>query len=637
MKRMISRILLVGMLLSSLPCGGAPGSSQTAALAASSLDHSEAAAVETADAYQIQSIKIAGTDLSSYVIVQPDENSECLNNAASELSSYIEKASGIRLEIVPSSAGSAVIELGLDSSLPHNEAFRIKTAEGKLTITGGSERGCLYGVYEFLESYIGWRFLTVDCEVLMPESDTIEIPDGLDDMQEPEFDMRGIWTYEAYYGKWNADQLEAQQDYWAKRHINRSGDLVTEKQGGGLIWSNNIAVHTMEHLAGGVSQDQNPCMTDESVFETVLANVYKWLESDEKPADYISVSQNDNMSACNCENCTRVKEEEGSDAGPLIRFVNRIAEAVAEDYPDLLVHTLAYNATAVPPEVTKARDNVVVQYCTYQCCYQHALNDPECDEYGGHWGIYYNNVERANAIRKWESITNHLYIWDYGANFNDEYVFLPNFDVMLENCRFYLENDAEGVFLNGDWNYLPEFNGLRTYLTAKIYWNPNMSDEEYNECIDDFMKGYYGDGWKGIRQYLDYMQESSNARGLCFVHTTDSSNRLFRSLDIVRYEEEFTQMFADAKAAVEGDAKRIKRIYDIEQTYQYLLLSSRYWTDYTYGSETVRAEYQAKTKALYDKLSVIGNPNPPEYDPDVSPIGWWKRLYDESYFGNQFS
>ena len=121
------------------------------------------------------------------------------------------------------------------------------------------------------------------------------------------------------------------------------------------------------------------------------------------------------------------------------------------------------------------------------------------------------------------------------------------------------------------------------------------------------------------------------------MHTADSSNRLFRSLDIVRNEEEFTQMFIDAKAAVEGDDKRIKRIYDIEQTYQYLLLSSRYWTDYTYGSEAVRAEYQAKTKALYDKLSVIGNPNPPEYDPDVSPIGWWKHRFDESYFGNQFS
>lgn len=635
MRKIISRILLAGFLLSGLPIGGNSTDATRQMLSADTAAERTDAVTETADAYQVKSIKISGNDVSSYVIVQPEKDSACLGNAAAELSSYIEKASGIKLEVVTTSTGSNVIEIGVDSSLPHNEAFQIKTSGGKLTITGGSERGCLYGVYEFLESYIGWRFLTVDCEVLLPESDIIEIPDGLNDMQEPGFDLRGIWTYEMYYGHWN-DQLEAQQDYWAKRRMNREDNWVTEKQGGALVWSRNATVHTLGDLAGGMSQDENPCLSDEGVFETVLANVYKWLESDAKPADYISISQNDNMSACGCENCTSVKREEGSDAGPLVRFVNRIAEAVAEDYPDLLVHTLAYNATTVPPKVTKLRDNVVVQYCTYQGCCQHAVGDPECNEVGGLWDMYYNNLAGAYTIKQWESITNHLYIWDYGANFNDEYVFLPNFDVMLENCRFYFENNAEGVFLNGDWNYLLEFNGLRTYLTAKIYWNPNMSDEEYNECIDDFMKGYYGDGWKGIRQYLDYMQESSNKTGLCFTHTADSSNRLFRSLDIVRYEEEFTQMFADAKTAVEGDAKRNKRIYDIEQTYQYLLLSSRYWTDYTYGSEKVRAEYQEKTKALYDKLSVIGNPTTPEYDPDVSPIGWWKRQFDDSYVGNHF-
>ncbi len=191
--------------------------------------------------------------------------------------------------------------------------------------------------------------------------------------------------------------------------------------------------------------------------------------------------------------------------------------------------------------------------------------------------------------------------------------------------------------MNAEWNDLPEFDGLRTYLTAKIYWNPNMSDEEYSECIDEFMEGYYGDGWKGIREYLDYMQESSNKTGLCFVHTADSINRFFRSLDIVRYEEEFTQIFADAKAAAAGDAKQEERIYEVEQTYQYLLLSSRYWTDYTYGSEKVKTEYKEKTKALYDRLSVIGNPNVPEYDPDVSPIRWWRHPYDESWYGNQFT
>ena len=151
------------------------------------------------------------------------------------------------------------------------------------------------------------------------------------------------------------------------------------------------------------------------------------------------------------------------------------------------------------------------------------------------------------------------------------------------------------------------------------------------------MEGYYGDGWKGIREYLDYMQESSNKTGLCFVHTADSINRFFRSLDIVRYEEEFTQIFADAKAAAAGDAKQEERIYEVEQTYQYLLLSSRYWTDYIYGSVKVKTEYKEKTKALYDRLSVIGNPNVPEYDPDVSPIRWWKHPYDESWYGNHFT
>ena len=636
MKKILSRILLAGLLLSGLPLGGNSTDAARQMLSADSTAERTDIVAEATDANKIKSIKISGNDLSSYVIVQPDKDSACLGNAAAELSSYIEKASGIKLEIVSSSNNTNVIELGVDSSLPHNEAFRIKTSDEKLTITGGSERGCLYGVYEFLESYIGWRFLTVDCEVLLPEADTVEIPDGVDDMQEPGFDMRGIWTYDMYYGHWN-DQIEAQQDYWAKRRMNREDNWVTEKQGGALVWSQNATVHTLGTLAGGMSQDENPCLTDESVFETVLANVYKWLESDVKPADFISISQNDNMGACGCENCTKVKQEEGSDAGTLVRFVNKIAEAVEADYPELLVHTLAYNATAIPPQVTKLRDNVVVQYCTYQGCYQHAIGDPECDEYGGLWDMYYNNVERADAIKQWESITNHLYIWDYGANFNDEYVFLPNFDILLENCRFYIENNVEGIFLNAEWNDLPEFDGLRTYLTAKIYWNPNMSDEEYSECIDEFMEGYYGDGWKGIREYLDYMQESSNKTGLCFVHTADSINRFFRSLDIVRYEEEFTQIFADAKAAAAGDAKQEERIYEVEQTYQYLLLSSRYWTDYIYGSVKVKTEYKEKTKALYDRLSVIGNPNVPEYDPDVSPIRWWKHPYDESWYGNHFT
>ena len=122
-----------------------------------------------------------------------------------------------------------------------------------------------------------------------------------------------------------------------------------------------------------------------------------------------------------------------------------------------------------------------------------------------------------------------------------------------------------------------------------------MSEAEYDECINDFMKGYYGAGWKQIRAYYDFMEESSNKTGFCFCDANFTTFRLFRKMDIVLNEEELNAMFEEAKKAVSGDSVRLKRVEEVELTYQYVLLSSRYLADYIYGSEAVRADYQAKT------------------------------------------
>ena len=629
MKKTISGILLAGILLTGFSNSGTTASSYEAL---SATERNSAVSTVASEANKIQSIKIAGSNLSEYMIYQPAESSECLNFAAAELSSYIEKASGIQLETSSESEGEKVIELVVDGNLASDDAFAIKTANGKLTITGGSERGCLYGVYEFLESYIGWRFLTVDCEVLMQEDSTVEIPDGVEDIQSPVFGDRGIYTYAVYGGSNN----EQRQNYWAKRRLNREN--LPDRVGGARIWSNGRTVHTIGDLAGGMSQQENPCLSDEAVFETVLANALKWLSSDPKQADYISISQNDNMSVCGCANCRKVNTEEGSDSGTLVRFVNRIAEAIKEDYPDVLVHTLAYLATEAPPQMTKMQDNVIVQYCSHYACYQHSFTDESCNENGGLWGQYFNNVKRAESIKGWASICDTLFIWEYGAYFGDYNLVFPTFDILLENCRFYAENNVKGIFLNAHSNDILDFDDLRTYLSSKIYWNPNMSEEEYNSCIDDFMRGYYGDAWEYMREYLDYLQESSNKTGFCFADANFSSFRLFRRMDMVLNEEELNELFAAAKASVSGDAVRLKRVEEVELTYSYMLLSSRYFADYVYGSEAIRADYQEKTRALYDKMRAGGYDYNlgafPEYDPTLSPIGWGRNPYEEEIKGN---
>jgi hypothetical protein len=55
-----------------------------------------------------------------------------------------------------------------------------------------------------------------------------------------------------------------------------------------------------------------------------------------------------------------------------------------------------------------------------------------------------------------------------------------------------------------------EFGELRTYLLAKLMWNPYMSEEEYYMHMDEFLQAYYGAGWLYIRLYIDQTTKLAN-------------------------------------------------------------------------------------------------------------------------------
>jgi hypothetical protein len=118
-----------------------------------------------------------GVDLASlrdWDIVVAEGAQPAVLFAAEELQSLFEKASGVRLSVMTraerpdrhvfigwsdamgkSNAGFDVGNLGA-------EDLRIVVRDANITIAGGGPRGTLYGVYTFLEDYLGVRFLTVD-------------------------------------------------------------------------------------------------------------------------------------------------------------------------------------------------------------------------------------------------------------------------------------------------------------------------------------------------------------------------------------------------------------------------------------------------------------------------------------------
>ena len=61
---------------------------------------------------------------------------------------------------------------------------------------------------------------------------------------------------------------------------------------------------------------------------------------------------------------------------PLIRACNYVAAAIATEFPNTLIHTLAYDYTEKPPQKTKPLPNVVVQVASS------GIGDPRIQAWG---------------------------------------------------------------------------------------------------------------------------------------------------------------------------------------------------------------------------------------------------------------
>ena len=454
----------------------------------------------------------------AYTIICPAESTAANKKAAAELQSYIRKISGIKLPIKTDAepVGEFEIVVGytnrsaegqFDPARLGDEGFVIETVGKKLFIAGSGVRGALYGVYTFLEDYLGCRFYTWDYEKI-PSRDVIGVQPIARDEQIPVFAYREIDFVASRY-----------DDMQPKLKANGMYNSSPAEYGGRVEYVGGF-VHTLESWIPqsqypeyyGLNEDGSrqsgwgaqPCLTNPDVLNLVREKVRSLLK--EKPdAKIISISQPDNGSAqlpCMCANCQKVYDEEGAYSGTMIRFVNTIAREFAADYPNLMFDTLAYHHTRsvckTPPE-----KNVIIRLCTIECCFSHPLGT--CSDV---YAMAGNPTTISEDIAAWGKVCRNVYVWDYTTNYVESVAFFPNFNVLLPNAKFFAENHVVGVYEEGNFfSETCDFPELRSYIMAKLLWDPYMSEAEYWALIDEFLRDYYGRGWKHIRAYIDLGQQ----------------------------------------------------------------------------------------------------------------------------------
>ena len=451
------------------------------------------------------------------------------------------------------------------------DELRIKAADGILWIDGG-KRGIIYGAYELLEQ-LGCRFFAEDCEVL-PVKETLAVSSDLHIVQKPVFEYRSTSWKGATVGM--APKLRLNTCHFGS---------IPESFGGGLHYQG--FVHTLGDLSemekiNGEYTDRQPCLTDEKVFQNVVKNLRKKLAEDPTAA-IASVSQNDSHEwgrGCSCEKCKALDDAQGTPMGSLLPFVNRVAEELEADYPDLAIDTLAYRYTRKAPATLKARHNVIVRLCSIECCFSHPIAECSASTDKVEDGSF------ADCLREWAKHCDRIYIWDYTTNFQSYHNCFPNFNVLRQNVRFFAENNVRGLFEQGDGQTTNgEFGPLRTYLLAKLMWDPYMSEETYQNHIDEFMAAYYGVGWKNIRRFFDRMQAA--AKDVHFGIYFKDPTAYFVDPEIEGTREEKAASFLEkgradfAAALASADAKQAEHINRAQiqlDLYEWYLLNGKLQT-----------------------------------------------------------
>ena len=443
---------------------------------------------------------------SDYQIVISTEASTSEKTAAKELQQYIEQMSGVQLPIVSApEKGQPCIYVGYNERVadltgarkprPNDESFTYKTVGHNLVIWGGSQRGTMYGVFTFLEKELGIHWLTPKC-TLVPKYDKWKLT-RLNRHEEPFVKYR----YSNYFVAKDAPEWSAHTKE------NMKWGPLASKYGGMEAY---YGAHTMEWLVpvkeffathpeyfcmrNGKRYDGygQLCLSNPDVLEICKTRMKQRMRENPEYRIY-SLSQNDNFNFCQCEKCVAIENQYGGHSGLIVWFVNQVADAVKDEFPDKFIGTFAYQYSRQPPTGIKPRENVVIRLCSIECCFAHPL-DAGCPQ----------NEAFMRDLKGWSELAPHLFIWDYIVDYAQYIAPWPNFQVLGPNIKVFGENKAIGIFEEAQYQSTgAEFDEMKAWTVNQLLWNP---EQNVDSLVNIFIYGYYGKAAPYIKEYYNLCQ-----------------------------------------------------------------------------------------------------------------------------------
>ena len=538
-------------------------------------------------------VKFIDDGKSSFKIIIDKESTELVFHSASELQKYINQISGVKLPIIKREGTENSIVLSEDncSYVPdkdtieslNTDGFLIKRVDKSLVISSPNDRGLLYGVYTFLEEHLGCRWYSSSVKKI-PSKKTI-ILDNIYNRQSPKVKYREVYYFDVCDPDLAA-QLKLNGNAQKKGKIGDNRNVIQGgRHAGWGMWC-----HTLYSLVSPELYDTHPeyfslikgkrekpqghntqlCFSNPELSKTIIESLKKKMKhapSDlpvwaDKEDYYWSVSQMDGNGNCECEECRKLDQKEGTPMGSILPVINEIAR----QFPDKKIATLAYIYSRKAPRFVNPEENVAIQLCAIETA-RDGINLP----------VGSSEIHKTfrDDLVAWGKICNDITIWDYEVQFQNLVSPFPNFQTMQDNILFYTKNNVSGIFCQGNREKGGEFCDLRAYVLAKLLWNP---DCDLDAVINDFIHGYYGEAGSFIRKYFDLLHAKLEQSGLTLSMDGEPEHHSegYLSKESIGL---YKKLFDQAEMAVKDKPEVLLRVKEARMPIMYAQLKLKYGTE----------------------------------------------------------
>ena len=420
--------------------------------------------------------------------------------------------------------------------LSGSDGYAVRRKGDVVYIVSPMPRGCLYGVYDFLErnSDIIWARPYEACGTIYTRRKTFEVREA-DFAEKPVFRLRGWWIC--------GPQNDAPSEYWnARMRCNhgcantRFPDVVHRSVECGFVISGSNGHNLPRHMPDETF-DSHPeyyalvdgerrrkaasaqfCFSNLDGAAVIGSNAVLQIDAKRAagvPFDVWALMQADNQRTCECDDCRAgiplpsggvlTDKDENFLSTRTFLYLNRAMDVVAKAHPDLRVYTLGYQFTASAPSL-KLHPNLDVLFCPF------IKNDrfSVTNEANAVWKVRSEDWAKATTNVVWREY------WGLSMEFPRPHSLVAADDLRWINGALGFtcvcsetqpdtwrtpRNGRPGYDLRPMW----DASAMEQWVLSRLMWNPYVPVEAYR---DEYVKRTYRKAAKPMRRFYSIIAKS---------------------------------------------------------------------------------------------------------------------------------